>query len=646
LIVADPQQPPHFFLPGWWRSSSGLLLPSTVGRLPQQPEVRVPDELRPDPQPVVVGETAVSDFEQIAVYIDEAALHIAPSSLHKLRDVASQLNFEAAMLATAQVAGKLQAFRGNREAQLRMAREIFPSPFIERIEAFFREHERAELFAEQQVFVLQRLLVERATGSVPYDLSQEEGLIVALSLIGVGSVIEATSKTATEQARRLEDWLAFFVQNGAYNSKPAPLGEIARAREIYVRIARDPELAKHDKFCPLDDWVVEDYGLRLEEQMTLGFALAAMSHAWEREWGAGTRCYIAPNIVDDLFVKLGWEARQESALRLIAADRETLKAEFEELGDSPKQVVWESRPLVRHPFLRCENGGLILLSPRAIQRWLTEGVHYRLLDSAQRRAASDKKRRLSRKYTAFAGVLLEHYVLDLLRSSYGQRPIGGGRVYGEQPYGRKQQAMTSDVAIDLGLDLVLIEISVSRLRADTLQIGAPKQVEEDLDRMLLTKVKQLDGCIGALIKGTAQIPAGSPEVDMSRIERIWPVIATAGNITQNGVIWKFIEDGTKGLLQQAKVQPLTILDLEDLEQLAGFIEAGHDLAQILTRKTQEGYRRRELAIWVHKDPKAPSELPRSALVERVWNDAIQKALEMIDLTKGLPPGDSSSQGAT
>jgi hypothetical protein len=642
-IVADRRDLPHFLLPGWWKSSSGLLLPSTVARLPQlQPQqVRLPEELRPKAQPVVIGKTGVSDLEQIAVYVDEAALHVEPSSLRKLREVAGQLNFEAAMLGTAQVAGKLHAFRGDRDAQLRMAREIFPTPFIDRIEIFFGEHKNAELFAEQQVFILQRLLIERATGTVPHELTPEEGLIIALSLIGSGSIIEEAADTASSEARGLEDWLAFFVQNGAYNSKPAPMGEIARAQEIYVRIARDPELATHDKYCPLDEWVLEDYGLTLEEQMTLGFALAAMSHAWDDDWDAGTRCYIAPNLVHDLFVKLGWEARQERALSLIAADRETFKAEFEELGDRPEQIVWEIRPLMRHPFLRCENGALVLLSPRAIQSWLTDGVHYRLLDSAQKRAAGDKKRRVSRRYTAFAGVLLEQYVLDLLRSSYGERAIGGGRVYGEQPYGRKGEAKTSDVIVDLGLDLVLFEISVSRLRADTLQIGSPEQVEEDLHRMLIAKVKQLDGCIGALIEGSARIPADAPEVDMSRIVRIWPVIVTAGNITQNDVLWQFIQTGSRELLQQAKVQPLTILDLEDLEQLAGFIEAGHDLPQILAGKTQEGYRQRELAVWVHNDPNAPNDTPRPALVERVWEKAIEKALEMIDFRKGMPPAEPS-----
>lgn len=633
IAMAQAPNSLQFVLPGWWKSSSGLLLPSTVGHLVSQPPVHVPDGLLPEPRPVAIEKTEVSDFDQIAVYVDEAALRIEPSSLRKLRGIAAQLNFEGAMLATARVAGRVYALRGDRDAQLRMARDVFPPPFIERIDYFFRGQENAELFAEQQIFISQRLLIERATGSLPCDLTQEEGLILALSLIGAGSIIESTSKTAAEQARVLEDWLAFFVQNGAYNSKSAPMGEIARAQEIYGRIAREPELTDHDKYCPLDEWVVEDYGFTLDEQLTLGFALAAMTHAWDE---MESRPYLFPSLVDDLFVKLGWESRKEDALDLIAADQDKFKAEFDELGGSPQQIVWETRPLMRHPFLRCEDGGLILLSPRAIQSWLTEGFHYRLLDSAQKRSIGDRKRRVSRRYTAFAGVLLEGYVLNLLRSSYGERPIGGGRVYGEQPYGRKGKALTSDIAIDLGLDLVLIEISVSRLRADTLQVGSSKQVEEDLNRMLLAKIKQLDGCINALIKGAAAIPAGAPEVDMGRIQRIWPIVVTAGNITQNGVLWQFIQQGAKGCLEQAKVQPLTILDLEDLEQLAGFIEAGHDLTQILTGKTQEGFRQREFAVWVHKDPKAPREMPRPALVERVWGSAIERALQMIDFTKGLP----------
>jgi hypothetical protein len=57
--VADRQEP-SFFLPRWWPSSSGLLLPSTVGRLPQPPQVRVPEDLRPKPQPIAIGETGAS----------------------------------------------------------------------------------------------------------------------------------------------------------------------------------------------------------------------------------------------------------------------------------------------------------------------------------------------------------------------------------------------------------------------------------------------------------------------------------------------------------------------------------------------------------------------------------------------------------
>src|SRR5207248_2977295 len=149
-------------------------------------------------------------------------------------------------------------------------------------------------------------------------------------------------------------------------------------------------------------------------------------------------------------------------------------------GDRPESIVWEIRPFMQRPFLRLENGGLLLLSPRAIASWLTDGFHYRLLDAAQRRN-TDRRRKTSRAFTAFAGELFETYCLELARGAYrGERPIGGGRVYGEQPYGQKNDAKTSDVAIHLGTDLVLFEMSVSRPRADQLVLADPTGVTSDL----------------------------------------------------------------------------------------------------------------------------------------------------------------------
>jgi hypothetical protein len=86
------------------------------------------------------------------------------------------------------------------------------------------------------------------------------------------------------------------------------------------------------------------------------------------------------------------------------------------------------------------------------------------------------------------------------------------------------------------------------------------------------------------------IPAAAPEVDLSRVQRIWPVVLSAGAISQTEMLWDYVRGQSTGMLAQAKVQPVTLLDPQDFEQLTGLVEAGPDLSAILTGKSTEPYR--------------------------------------------------------
>jgi|GEM_PF-1535721 len=622
---------PQIFVPGWVQSTSGLLVPSSVARLPATPIYRgLPKELRPAARPVAIAGAPPSSLDHVSVFLDEAAIGAKPTTLAALRGHLSKLPFEPAINGIAQAAGKAFGLRGNTAEQLKLAREIYSERVYGRIERFFAEHDEAELFSEQQVAVLARLVIEEADdGVLAAGMSEEQRGLLAVAIIAAGSILEETATSAAEEMRNATDWLAFFLQNGAYNSKPAPLGELVRARQLFGVIAREPQM--RDERCPLDEWMSDDYGFTIEEQFALGFALAAMSHAWDTDASAGTRSGIRAEDFDDLLTRLGMAERREDALRLISADRATFAAEFVAMGTDPAHIAWETRPFMRRPFLRLADESILLISPRGMKAWLSDGFHYRLLDSAQKRSAADGK--LSRRYTAYSGELLEQHVLRLARSAYGDRPLGGGRVYGEQPYG-KADAKTSDVAIDLGLDLVLIEVSASRLRADRLILGTPEEFAGDLDRLLIGKMKQLDGCITAMISGVASIPAGAPEIDLSRVQRIWPVVLSAGTISQTEMLWDYVRAHTTGMLAKAKVQPVTLLDPEDFEQLMGLVEAGRDLSAILAGKTVEPYRDLELAVYLNEAPGAPRERPRPATVEKLWQEAIKEASRMLDLTGG------------
>jgi hypothetical protein len=134
---------------------------------------------------------------------------------------------------------------------------------------------------------------------------------------------------------------------------------------------------------------------------------------------------------------------------------------------------------------------------------------------------------------------------------------------------------------------VLIEVSASRLRADRLILGTPEEFAEDLDQLLIGKLKQLDGCTTALIAGLATIPNAAPEVDLTRVQRIWPVVLRASTISKTEMLWGYVRARSARMLAQAKLQPVTPLDPDDLKQLMGFVEAGCDVSAVLAGKTTE-----------------------------------------------------------
>jgi hypothetical protein len=83
----------------------------------------------------------------------------------------------------AQAAGKAFGLRGNRAEQLKLAREIYSEPVSRRVERFFAERDDAELFSEQQVAVLPRLVIEEADdGVLAAGMSEaQRGLLTSAS---------------------------------------------------------------------------------------------------------------------------------------------------------------------------------------------------------------------------------------------------------------------------------------------------------------------------------------------------------------------------------------------------------------------------------------------------------------------------------
>ncbi|MFZ0383381.1 MAG: hypothetical protein WCD11_21935 [Solirubrobacteraceae bacterium] len=589
-----------------------------------------------------------SDLDQVAVYADEEAAGLPVSSLEQVREWISLVPFEPGMLLAAHIAAKSFGLLGDQRRQLEFAESIYAPPIVDKLKAFLRrEGPKAQLFAEQHALMLERILIESAKdeGAAPAPLQQLEAAAVLRALLGCTGVANVALDRMREENPTVEDFMAVFLQNGAYNSKPMLMGEMARSVELFGRLAQRPELLPtRDKVCPLDEWMDEDYGFSIEEQLAIGFVLGAITQGFAPGQEAGEKPYVTPESVADVLDKMGLVDRREKFFDLVCGDRGRLQAEFADGGSGSEHVAWERRPLIRRPFLRLEDGGMLLFSPRSIQAWMGEGFYYRLLDAAQRRSANDPKHKLSNQFTAYTGQLLEVYVLDLMRSAYpeAENPLSGVRVYGEQPYGTGGQMRTSDVAVLIGgTDLVLIEVSAARLRADTLVSASTEDAAKDVERMMLKKIRQLDKCVTGLRsnrrRDRARIPADNPEVDMNQVTRIWPVLVTAGNITQNNALWQHVATNSRGLLKQAGVQPMKLLDIEDYEVLCYLVEKGYGLNDVLAAVTSPQFLHRELAVWLRDDPSAPKDISgRPKRVVAIWEEAMDAILSSIDFDKGSP----------
>jgi hypothetical protein len=608
---------PEIEVPMWRRLASGLIVPSSVADDPRAQPVRaedVPTELVPPAQPVAVRDDLPHSSDQIMARPNERELGLTPSDLEFLAGEAGQIPFEPAMLAIARLAAANWHIPLDRDAQLELADDFFDgAPIVEQLRLWAQAEEGRVVFSEQQFFVVQRLLVEYARdGAIGDGMSDAEFVRLKRLIIGATTIVDESHRGLEEAAALGDEMLAYLIQNGAYHSRQNMLNTFARAYSLFVENART-----HADVLSLDQWVAEDYPLSLEEQFAAGFALQAVSHANEADLAPGQRALVESNALRTT----AFRDRMTDVRGMLAASRDWYR---DALGatDDLTNVAWETTPFMQRPFLELSSGQLALISPRSIITWLGAGFYYRLLDAAQRRNAPEHE--MSLAYTQFVGELLEEWALELVRSAYaGDRPAGGGRVYGEQPYGNGQ--LTPDVAIDLGTDLVLIEVRSGYLNRRLRVSGAVDELRRDLDRVVLRKVRQLGNRIADLFAGRAALP----DVEIAHLERVWPILVTA-DVTQTEPLYDLIEAALPDVYGDRRVQSLLVCDPEDLELLMGMVEGGASLTDMLDRRQRGAYAKLELKRWVFEDPASPGERRPNHALER-WERVTGAVRDVLQL---------------
>ena len=595
------------------RTATGLIVP--VGALQDHPLGQREIQCIALSQGVLLGPAAFvpTMLGQIFVVADQAALGLPVSTLDDVRAHVRRLRFTDTIAVVANVAARLWLIRSEPSRQRVLLEQLVRDPrtlaAYDRFLAGQRNdlQERLYVLSEQQLQVLQRLVIEEAAEGEDGAWNPEGLAALEDAFLGVTSVVGDGAARVHSDERRLEDWLGFLTQNGAFNEGGQPLYSLVRAHRLFIELPRTTDARRHPRACDFDAWIKERYGLAAEDLFAAGFLAQATTVLSEGSEEDGRVPGLLPPMSSYLSTTR-LAARAAAIEAALSAPREFFVEGFAKSRSNPLRLTWDGTPFLQRPLVRLADGRMALTAPRALHVWLTDGWYYRLLDIAISKGERDA-------FTTFVGFLFERYVLELFELALPGRPAGSGRVHGEQAYSGGQ--MTSDVTVDYGEDLLLFEVISRRLPLGVRTEADPQELETHLQWTLLDKLEQLDRVSTDILAGRASIPG----VDPAGVRRIWPILVTAGDFTESEPLWAWLQEHLPvGTFADPRVAQLTLLGVGDIEAIAGLVGAGEDLHDIIASKARSDHRELSLARWLTDTREGDP--PRHPGIVARWNHLV------------------------
>jgi len=576
---------PRIILPDGFRDKRGIYLPTDMRAVTAN--VGLPPELRPRVDLIVAGRLP-GFVDQVLAYATEEELGFDPMSPDDIVPADRLLAFyvlpksiSARSVARPRRPGRPE---GPTRPLVRRQRVRLASRALDGARAAPRA-----LFRATALYVQRLILLNALDGPGNADLSEDEyvGLVAAFvavpgSLLTLGVQIAADPVPVED-----EQWMRFFIGHGGFVGRGAFRNELGRAARLYSGIATSPAAREHHAYCPLDDWLVATYDLSFDELQTFAFALHGGSKMTETDE--------LPNLVDASYFKPSLLAdKAQQALDILSATRDWYVKQFRKTQDDPRRATFEITPFLQKPALRQPDGKVMPIAPRDLEAWMgATGNHYRYFDIARGKGDATRS-----GYTTFNGWLLETYVCECVEHAYPAKPDSAiwlpGTVHRDFAYdARGGERRTPDVAVDLTPDLILIEVTSSRLTEKSIVDADPDAVRADIQKVLTDKIEQLGDRIDDILEGRVDYP----KLKIDQIERVWPIVVSSEGLFQTPTLWAYITPLVEKSLGQPRVQPLTLFDVEDLEELMGLVIAGHSAVDILRDKTTEQWRELEFSAW-------------------------------------------------
>ena len=184
----------------------------------------------------------------------------------------------------------------------------------------------------------------------------------------------------------------------------------------------------------------------------------------------------------------------------------------------------------------------------------------------------------------------------------------------------------ADGTLEYADAFVVIEVSTRPLTRKSVVGGSPDALEEDLDKGIDQKVEQLDETIHRLMEDEKRLTLHAPAARRKYV----PVLVVTEGFPVNPMTIAVINARLerKGLLQNPRIGPLHILDLEELYMVEGLTHGGGpSLLELLEEHERASLSRMSFKDWLLMEKRVQP--PRSPRINRPFNRAWAPAIRSL-----------------
>ncbi|MEU6709762.1 hypothetical protein [Streptomyces wuyuanensis] len=313
--------------------------------------------------------------------------------------------------------------------------------------------------------------------------------------------------------------------------------------------------------------------------------------------------------------------RLDRVMQLISRNvpqmRRAILEDMQQLGGG---FDWSVAPFERTPIVQLP-GGYLVMDPRLLAARIFGWLPYWDIASALR--AEGKNREVG-QFRDYSGRISERYAMEVLQSASSGHL--DRRLFFEcdliAAYGRKRKVV--DAVIDYGDSWVVLDISTRQLVRESVAGTSGERLKGDFEALVGRKAKQLAATISALREDESKLTGVRGPI----ARKFLPVIVASEGFPVNPAVSVIIEDllVREGLLQEADIAPLQVIDTTELEMVEALEESGASNFSILLQgKVRASLHRSSLRDYILIERRLRP--GRSSRISGIWRKPFDRVLD-------------------